>query len=178
MTRPKHLVVNNGHLYDTRKAHWYISAPLRAKFQWQTPTIETTHQLKAALRAGKYAWPGKYRLAFVTAKRTFLSFEAVRKELESVIRSIRQDRTDGWRVIGLGDVEHLEDPVYCAHSDEQIGGPPAFDAYEFYMSVVKHGNGEPTDKAYKLAEELVADNYDYATVSRIVIDRGMMERLD
>lgn len=178
MTRPNHLIIANGHLYDSREKDWYSGAPLRARFAWQTQHIETTQQLKAALRAGKYAWPGKYRLAFITAAYTYLSFEAVRQELKSVISSIREQRIDGWRVIGLRDVDSHDEPVYCAHSGEQVGGPPAFDHYEFYKNVVVHGQGDPIPVAYQLAEELVLDNYDYPEIGQLVVAMGMLENVD
>lgn len=178
MKRPDHLVVEKGHLYDTRKKNWYSGPPLRERFAWQTPQIETPQQLKAALRAGKYAWPGKYRLTFITAAYTYLSFEAVRQELGKVITSIREQRIDGWRVIGLRDVESHDDPIYCAHTGEQVGGPPVFDHYEFYKSVKAHDRGDPVPMAYQLAEELVLDNYDYPEIGRLVVAMGMLEDVD
>jgi len=82
--------------------------------------IENTHQLKACLRAGEYAWPGGYQLFFYTSDGGILCYEAVLDNLVSVFDSIKTDCDDGWKIIGLGCTNELDGPVYCDHTGSEI----------------------------------------------------------
>jgi hypothetical protein len=79
----------------------------------------TTNQLKAQLRDGEFAWPGGYPLYFITSDGAALSFGAVRENIKSVIWSMRNKVSDGWRVIGC-DVNWEDDSMTCAHTGEPI----------------------------------------------------------
>lgn len=178
MTRPKHLFIAHGNLYDSRRRDRYPCAPLRQEFECHVWNITNTQQLKATLRYGEFIWPGKYRVAFTTAERTVLSFAAVRREWKQVIRSIRSHRCDAWRVNGLIYLERIDDPVYCDHTGEQLSGPPPFEHDAFCRCVALHGRGDPTYEAFALAEELAAKYYDYSEIAQIVVERDMVEQLD
>jgi hypothetical protein len=92
---------------------------IRENFRKHHSRIETGADLRATLRAGPYAWPGGYPLFFYTSDGATLSFDAVRDNLSSVIWSIRNDCSDGWRVVGI-DIDYGEEPVYCDHTGEVI----------------------------------------------------------
>lgn len=78
-----------------------------------------THDLKNALRAGPYAWPGGYPCYFITSDGCALSFEAVRYEFRQVLWSIRHNVNDGWNLEGLAI--NWEDPeLYCEHTGKRI----------------------------------------------------------
>jgi len=81
--------------------------------------IENTHQLKFALRCGKYAWPGGYPCYFVTSDGAVLSYEAVLEELRQVMFSIKHHISDGWRVIGY-DINYEDGQLYCDHTGIRI----------------------------------------------------------
>ena len=79
----------------------------------------TTKDLKSALRAGPYAWPGGYPLFFVTSDGAALSFAAVREQYRSVLHSIRHASNDGWRVVAV-EVNYEDPALYCDHTGERI----------------------------------------------------------
>ena len=92
---------------------------MRDDYRFTHANIDTTRQLLATLRNGKYAWPGGYPMYFLTSDGGALSFETVQAELASVVDSIRQYHSDGWRVIRCAinweDAELTDD-----HSGELI----------------------------------------------------------
>lgn len=82
--------------------------------------IETTADLKTALRNGKYAWPGGYPLYFICSDGEPLSFESVQQEIKQVMRDVkRKENAYGWRVIGC-QVNWEDADLYCAHSGRRI----------------------------------------------------------
>ena len=118
--RPNHLFrCDDGALYDTRDPDWSRKPPLRPVFYGSKRTIETTHDLKAALRAGRYTDLGGYPLYFVASDGAALSFESVRSELWQVLDSIRNGHNDGWRVVGV-EINYEDSELYCDHSGERI----------------------------------------------------------
>lgn len=121
MNLPDHFFLSNcdGCLYDTRHSDW-PHRPLRSNYAQHHRVITTGQDLRATLRAGEYAWPGGYRLYFVTSGGAALSFDAVRANLVSVLDSIRHDIHDGWLVVGLASSEIDEEPVYCDHTGEEL----------------------------------------------------------
>ena len=118
---PDHFFISecDGHLYDTRRADW-PHHPLRHNYQRHHRTITTGQDLRATLRAGEFAWPGGYRLYFVTSDGAALSFDAVRDNLVSVLDSIRHDIRDGWLVIRLHSSAEDDEPVLCVHTGEEL----------------------------------------------------------
>lgn len=79
----------------------------------------TTAQIKASLRAGKYAWPGGYPCYFVTCDGEPLSFEAVRTNYRVVCGVARAGKPNEWGVVGV--YINYEDPaMFCAHTGLRI----------------------------------------------------------
>ena len=110
----------DGDLYDTRIKAWHLKTPLRSNFKKHHREIKTTQDLKSCLRAGPYAWPGGYALAFVCSDGGILSFQAVQSEFYQCIYSIRHDLDDGWRITGLINTAESDDPLYCDHTGSLI----------------------------------------------------------
>jgi hypothetical protein len=79
----------------------------------------TTKQIKLALRAGKWAWPGGYPRYFVTTDGCALSFDTVRAEWPTVCRSTRARLRDGWTLEGV-DINYEDNDLTCAHSGDPI----------------------------------------------------------
>lgn len=122
MSIPKHLFVgDNGDLYDCRNENW-SETPLRRNYSWHSTRIETAADVKAALRAGPYAWPGGYRLAFVMIDGGLICFDCARENLFQIFWSIRDDIRDGWKPAGLVIVNDLEDAYHecCAHCGDSF----------------------------------------------------------
>ena len=112
---------SDGNLYDTRRAHWERK-PLRTNYSRTHREIETVADLKATLRAGQYAWPGGYQMALFTEDGAILCYGCARKEIESVMYSVKHKCNDGWMIIGT-DILY-EDPEYslyqCAHCEKNL----------------------------------------------------------
>lgn len=82
--------------------------------------INTTKELKQALRNGPYAWPGGYPLYFICSDGEALSFDSVIKEYKQVLRDVKNKENNyGWRVIAC-DVNWEDDNLFCAHSGKRI----------------------------------------------------------
>ena len=81
--------------------------------------IDTVADLKATIRAGKYAWPGGYPMFFITSDGAALSFEAVEQEFYQVVYSIRNKIDDGWRVVGC-DINYENADLVCDHTGNPI----------------------------------------------------------
>ena len=100
---------------------------LRAGFARAHRDIDNGPQFRASLRAGPYAWPGGYALAFVCDDGGLLCFDCARSEVRIVLRALRtmNDRS-GWRVVGMTGEHESEEREECAnchrvlwdHSDE------------------------------------------------------------
>lgn len=117
-----HLFISDsdGALYDTRRANWSASAPLRPDYRRTHARIETGRQLKATLRAGAFAWPGGYPLYFITADGAALSFAAVRQELRQALQAIADNDTQsGWRVVAC-DINWEDSDLTCEHTGKRI----------------------------------------------------------
>lgn len=113
-------LASNGDLYDTRRADWHKTAPLRRNYKWTYRHIANVHQLKATLRAGEFDIG--YRLAFITSDGAALSFGAVRANFRLVADSIRTEINDGWRVVGVVLENETDETLYCDHTGEMLFG--------------------------------------------------------
>lgn len=116
---PYYFQSSDGMLFDTRKALLWAEKPLRATYAQAFTEITDTHQLRATLRHGAYAWPGGYPMYFITSDGAALSFEAVRENLRDVLDSVANRYNDGWRVVGC-DVNYEDGDLTCAHSGKAI----------------------------------------------------------
>ncbi len=126
----KHFFISetDGALHDTRDANW-ASNPLRKNYRRSHREIKTVSDLKATLRAGDTAWPGGYPMFFITNDGAALSFESVRKEFRNVIDSIKNQRSDGWRVCAV-EINYEDANLYCDHSGKRIESAYAEDEAE------------------------------------------------
>ena len=119
--KPKHLFSSDtdGHLYDTRRPDWHKSPPLRTCYRHTYAEIKNGLQLRATLRAGDSTFPGCYPLYLTTSDGGALSFDTVRKNLRSVLDSVRGEVNDGWRVVAC-EVNYEDGDLYDDHTGEKI----------------------------------------------------------
>jgi hypothetical protein len=110
-----------GSLYDTRVANWHEKPALRPVYSRHFAAIKTTHELKATLRAGGFAWPGGYPLYFITSDGDALSFEALKDKntLRAVLSSVRYGRNDGWRIVAC-EVNWEDNELECVDTMKRI----------------------------------------------------------
>lgn len=85
--------------------------------------IENSRDLRASVRAGPYAWPGGYAVAYITHDGESLCPACVRAEYPRALRAVRHGLRDGWRVVGTYHMGEVEEPgnEYCAHCGVNIG---------------------------------------------------------
>jgi hypothetical protein len=80
----------------------------------------TLQQIKTALRAGPYAWPGGYPTYFVTADGAALSHDAVREQWPEIVgAAFSGDRRGGWYVAGHA-INWEDGDLTCDHTGERI----------------------------------------------------------
>ena len=79
----------------------------------------TLREIKVALRAGKYAWPGGYPLYFIATNGDPLSFEAVRKGWRHVCEAHIKDGPACWDVSAI-DINYEDGDLRCAETGERI----------------------------------------------------------
>jgi hypothetical protein len=83
-------------------------------------TFRTLQPVKAALRAGPYAWPGGYPLFFLASDGAALSFDAVRDMFREIVAAhLRPTRGDGWLIDGV-DINWEDASLTCAHTGKLI----------------------------------------------------------
>ncbi len=84
--------------------------------------INSISDFRAAMRNGKYAWPGAYPMYFVMADGEALSFEAARENRREILEALAElDKrlNKEWRPIAV-DVNWEDPDLYCAHTGERI----------------------------------------------------------
>jgi hypothetical protein len=81
--------------------------------------IQTTTDLKSAIRSGAYTFPGGYPLFFITSDGGALSFDSVKSNFRAVLWSIRNNVNDGWRVVGC-EANWEDGELTCDHSGNRI----------------------------------------------------------
>lgn len=121
MTLPTHLFVSStdGGLYDTRLANWSAAPALRAQYVYHRHVIETVAEFKACLRAGASTDVGGYPLYFVARDGESISFEAARENVKTIMDSIANRHSDGWRIVGCA-VNYEDSEMVCAHTGKRI----------------------------------------------------------
>jgi hypothetical protein len=77
--------------------------------------------IKARLRAGKYAWPGGYPCYFVTTDGAALSFEAVRDNWLLICEAhiVPGYCHSGWAIEGC-DINWEDPDLICDHTGQRI----------------------------------------------------------
>lgn len=81
--------------------------------------IETTKELKTALRQGEYAWPGGYPIFFVMSDGQAASFDGVRGDFKNVIYSMRHNENYGYSVVGI-EINYENEFLTCCFTNELI----------------------------------------------------------
>jgi len=81
--------------------------------------INSISDFRKAIRNGEYAWPGGYPCYFITSDGAALSFDAVRRELRSILESIASNANDGWRIVAL-EINWEDAALYCEHTGQKI----------------------------------------------------------
>ncbi len=120
MPLPDHLfVADNGALYDTRVSDWHKKPPLRPMFKRGVPWINNTHECKAAIRNGQYAWPGGYQMYLVCDDGAAMCFECARKDIRQILPAIQHNERNGWRVIAT-EINYEDSDLYCEGCSEKI----------------------------------------------------------
>lgn len=121
MPLPEHLFVSStdGALYDTRVELWSRKPPVRATYSRTPRELKTLTDVKAALRAGPYAWPGGYQMYFITRDGAALSFEAVREQFRNIVYDFLHDVSTGWRVEAV-EINYEDGDLFCAHTNKRI----------------------------------------------------------
>lgn len=116
---PSHLQVFEGSLYDNRKQG--VTEPLRTNYAQSHREIKSVADLKACLRAGPYAWPGGYSIVYYTSDGALLCSDCAKKNFRSVCWSIRNNCSDGWKIVSSGfeatSAEHVKE-YNTEHSEE------------------------------------------------------------
>lgn len=77
-----------------------------------------TTDIKNAIR-NKYAWPGGYPLFLITSDSAALCVACGKKEWRRIAYSIRNNLSDGWRVVAA-DVNWEDGDLYCEHCGKTI----------------------------------------------------------
>lgn len=72
---------------------------VRRLYAAHRPTFENAAQVRASLRAGPYVFPGGYPVAYITDDGGTLCPDCVMRNYYLVCWAIRNQCTDGWRVI-------------------------------------------------------------------------------
>lgn len=95
-------------------------ATIRPLFARHCVSITNGLELRASLRAGRYAWPGGYTVAYVTNDSGTLCPDCVRAEIHQCIYSLRHNTRDGWRIVGMISAAESDDACTCDHCGREV----------------------------------------------------------
>jgi hypothetical protein len=82
------------------------------------PEINSSKDLRTAVRNGPYAWPGGYPIFYLCDDGECLSYNSVKNNYRQILSSVRSKHNDGWRVVAY-DI-NWESEMYDADTGEQI----------------------------------------------------------
>ncbi len=82
-------------------------------------TIDTINQFRAAVRHGKYAWPGGYPTFFLCDDGATLCHDCAKSERRNILEAIANDIHDGWRIVGM-DINYEDNEMHCDNCNKQI----------------------------------------------------------
>jgi hypothetical protein len=95
------------------------SKPFRPFAAWPWDGIKTTHDLKAAIRAGRMAFGGCSPY-FLTSDGAALCERCTCDNIAAIFDSIATRTNDGWRVTGC-DMDNNAENTQCDHCGTAIG---------------------------------------------------------
>tara|TARA_Y100000031_G_scaffold153640_1_gene199374 strand:- start:306 stop:578 length:273 start_codon:yes stop_codon:yes gene_type:complete len=84
------------------------------------PEITTQRKLGEMLRYGRWAFPGGYEVFYVTDDGEVLCYPCVKKDIEAVLDSVRNEINDGWRIVGFETTASIEENTNCVHCNYSI----------------------------------------------------------
>ena len=119
---PHMFLAAGGDMFDTRDPQWTQKPPVRAAFAVHKREINTAAAIKSSLRAGAFAWPGGYPIAYLTGDGDFLCPDCVRFHLRDVLAAMNDKHDTGWRVVACDTLEDPELDEFCDHCHNMIGG--------------------------------------------------------
>lgn len=76
-----------------------------------------------------YAWPGGYPRYFLASDGEALSYKAVRENVRTILDSIHNRHSDGWRIVAC-EINWEDPALLCVHSGERIESAYAEDEAE------------------------------------------------
>ncbi len=82
-------------------------------------TINTVNQFRAAVRHGKYAWPGGYPTFFLCDDGGSLCHDCAKSERRNILDSIANKHNDGWRIVAM-DINWEDVDLLCDNCSKQI----------------------------------------------------------
>lgn len=66
-----------------------------------------------------YAWPGGYPRFFIASDGEALSFAAARENVRTILDSIHNRHSDGWRIVGC-EINWEDAELFCSHTNKRI----------------------------------------------------------
>ena len=82
--------------------------------------VTNSHEARATLRNGGYAWPGGYPLYMILRDGCAMCVRCARKEYKQVARARRYWNNDDAFAIVACDVNYENNNLYCDHCNKQI----------------------------------------------------------
>ena len=114
--RPARAIALSDGVLATRDGPYVV---IRENYRVQHARIETTHDLRATLRAGRYTSLGGYPLFFYTSDGAALCFACCAKEYRQVSTEIRERSNCGFRVVGA-EINYEDKELTCDHCSKAI----------------------------------------------------------
>lgn len=82
--------------------------------------IKNLKDLRKYFQAGPYAWPGGHDIVYLCDDGGVLCHDCVKSEYSLIVWSIRNNCSDGWRVVAASvEVPDIEN-IYCSHCNKCI----------------------------------------------------------
>ena len=116
---PQNRVIQSEKLNIFEGDLWEGSEILRTEYCRTFREIKTVAQFKATLRNGSHTDLGGYPMFFITSDGGALSFESAIENYSEIIDSIKNDHSDGWRIVAC-DINYEDSDLSCCHSGDKI----------------------------------------------------------
>lgn len=110
----------------------------RPNYSMHHRQINSTHDMRATLRAGKYTILGSYPLYFITSDGAALCFACARQEYRQISTAIKHKLKDGWRVVGC-EINEEDCDLTCDHCSERIEATYADEEEKVEVVVAEEG---------------------------------------